>query len=65
MRQVTDINGLAVDFEAAVILMDDEICEQLHAELAPCTEQKFFDAYAKAHKEKFGEEFAPYDGLAW
>ena len=51
-------NNDQVDFEAAVNLMDDEIREALHAELAPCTEQEFFDAYCKAHEEKYGEEFA-------
>lgn len=51
-------NNNQVDFEAAVNLMDDEIREALHAELAPCTEQEFFDAYCKAHEEKYGEEFA-------
>lgn len=51
-------NNTQVDFEAAVNLMDDEIREALHAELAPCTEQEFFDAYCKAHAEKYSEEFA-------
>ena len=51
-------NNAQVDFEAAVNLMDDEIREALHAELAPCTEQEFFDAYCKAHEEKYGEDFA-------
>lgn len=51
-------NNTQVDFEAAVNLMDDKIREALHAELAPCTEQEFFDAYCKAHEEKYGEEFA-------
>lgn len=51
-------NNTQVVFEAAVNLMDDEIREALHAELAPCTEQEFFDAYCKAHEEKYGEEFA-------
>lgn len=51
-------NNTQVDFEAAVNLMDDEIREALHTELAPCTEQEFFDAYCKAHEDKYGEEFA-------
>lgn len=51
-------NNDQVDFEAAVNLMDDEIREALHAELAPCTEQEFFDAYCKAHEGKYCEEFA-------
>lgn len=34
-----------------------EIREQLHAELAPCDEQAFFDAYVREHKKKFNENF--------
>jgi hypothetical protein len=44
-------------FEAAVNLMDDDLREEIHRELAPCTEQEFLDEYVKRHKEKFGEEF--------
>jgi len=50
-------NGKPFDCDAAVNLMDDDLREELHAELAPCTDQEFFDAYVKAHLEKFGEEF--------
>ena len=58
--------GNEVNYDAAVELMDDDIREQLHDQMAPCTEQEFFDAYAKAHAEKFdGEELAPYYNLAW
>lgn len=49
--------GYEFDFDACVNLMDDEVREEVHAELAPCTDQEFFDAYCKAHEEKFGEEF--------
>lgn len=46
--------------------MDDEIREELHEKMAPCSNQEFLEAYAKAHAEKFdGEEFAPYYGEAW
>lgn len=63
---VKDYYGNEVNFEAAAALMDDDIREKLHDQMAPCTEQEFFDAYAKAHAEKFdGEEFAPYYNLAW
>ncbi len=63
---VKDYYGNEVNYDAAVELMDDDIREQLHDQMAPCTEQEFFDAYAKAHAEKFdGEEFAPYYNLAW
>ena len=47
--------GTEIDFEASVNMMDDELREELHAAIAPCTDQEFFSAYAKAHKERFGE----------
>ena len=56
-KEITNSWGTTVDFEAATQLMDDELREKLHMELAPCTEQEFFEAYAKAHTEKFNEEW--------
>lgn len=50
------VDGREVDFDAAVVLMDDEIREELHGEMAPCGDQEFADAYAKAHARKFGGE---------
>ena len=55
--EVINMNGTEINYEAAVMLMDDEIRESLHFELAPCTEQEFFNAYEKAHAEKYGEEW--------
>ena len=52
--KVTNEYGVKIDFDAAVNLMDDEIRERLHAEGID-TEQAFFDAYAKAHLDKFNE----------
>lgn len=49
-------NGEVIDMAAARMLMDDEICEQIHGTVR--TEQEFMVAYAEAHEEKFGEEFA-------
>ena len=57
MTHVVNANGTIIDYDVAVSLMDDAIREDLHRELAPCTEQEFFTAYEKAHKEKFGEEW--------
>ena len=54
---VINANGTAIDFETAVSMMDDEIRESVHAELAPCTEQEFLAAYEKAHAAKYGEEW--------
>lgn len=55
--KVINKNGTEIYYNIAEGLMDDEIREELHRELAPCTEQKFFEAYEKAHAEKFGEEW--------
>ena len=54
---VINSSGTEIDFEASVALMDDDIREELHYALAPCTDQEFFTAYEKAHIEKFGEEW--------
>jgi hypothetical protein len=50
-------NGTSIDYDAAVALMDDDLREELAGDLAPCTEQAFFDAYYKAHLAKYGVEF--------
>jgi hypothetical protein len=57
MRKVVDWNGREVDFDAAVALMDDDIREELHEELSPCSDQRFFNAYLEQHYADFGEEF--------
>ena len=49
--------GTEIEWNTAVNLMDDDLREELNADLAPCTEQEFFEAYAKAHENKFGEEW--------
>ena len=56
MKTVT-LNNQEVSFDACVSLMDDDIREQVHADLAPCTEQEFLDAYCELHAEKYGEQF--------
>ncbi len=57
MFTVINQNDKEIDFTTAVNLMDDEIREELHAEMAPCTDQEFFDAYLDRHYAKYGEEF--------
>ena len=44
-------------YEQAVNLMDDEIREELHEEMSPCTDEEFLTAYIKAHKAKYGKDF--------
>ena len=56
------IDALAIaplldNWEATTALMDDEIREEIHAKLAPCTKEEFLAAYMEAHEAAFGEEF--------
>lgn len=44
-------------YETAVNLMDDEIREYLHQQMAPCTDLEFLDAYMREHEEKYCEDF--------
>ena len=44
-----------IDFDAARIIMDDDICEAIHGTVD--TDQEFMDAYASTHQEKYGAEF--------
>ena len=56
-RTVVNRCGNEIDFDAALQLMDDEIRERLHSELAPCSEQEFFTAYEQAHAERYGTDW--------
>lgn len=57
------INGKSVDFDAAVVLMDDDLREYLHSTIAdddqddPASCQNFVNAYCVAHAVEFGEDF--------
>lgn len=44
------------EFETYVMLMDDELREQVHAELAPCTDDEFLKRYQELHIAKYGKE---------
>lgn len=57
MKNVMNCYGVEIDFDVAVMMMDDEIREEVHADLAPCTDQEFFNEYCKRHEVKYGEEF--------
>lgn len=56
MTMLVMLNGREVDYGACVMLMDDDIREELHMEMSPCTEQEFLDAYIERHAEKFDGE---------
>lgn len=49
--------GVALRVDASAALMDDDLREELHDTITPCTEKEFFDAYCAAHRERFGEDF--------
>ena len=57
MTTITNEFGVEINFDAAVNFMDDEIREMLHEEIAPCTDHEFFDAYCKAHEDRFDDEW--------
>lgn len=44
-------------FEAAVMLMDDDIREELHREISPCSEYEFLLTYMERHVERYGIDF--------
>lgn len=56
MRIVINQYGTEIDFDVAVTMMMDDIREKVHFDLAPCTDQEFFDEYVKRHAKKYGEE---------
>ena len=57
MKMVINKNGKEINYDAAVMMMDDEIREEI-ANAGDCeTEQEFFTAYEKAHEEAYGEEW--------
>lgn len=56
-EMVRNADGRKINYDAAVNLMDDDLREEIHAEIAPCSNQKFFDTYVERHREKFGESF--------
>jgi 3-phosphoglycerate kinase len=58
------LNGQPVDFIGAFALMDNKLRAQLQTELAPCSTQVFMDAYAAAHRAKFGKEFGVMTSLS-
>jgi len=54
---VKNAHGVSIDWDLAVINMDDDVRDALHSEIAPCTEQEFFTAYEVAHRLAYGEEW--------
>lgn len=58
MAKVINKNGYELDFDAALMYMDDEIKEKLNREMPYCfSDQEFFTAYEKAYEKATGEEW--------
>lgn len=51
------MSHMEIDMETFANYMDDAIREQVHDELAPCTDAEFLARYKELHAEYFGEEF--------
>ena len=49
--------GVKIYFNAVAQHMDDDIKEDLHMQLAPCSEQAFFTEYCKEYKKRIEEDF--------
>lgn len=52
-------HGVAIHYEKAVALMDNDIRESVRKELDPCSEDAFFSEYCKRHRRRFHKEFGP------
>lgn len=52
-----ELNGSTADFNTCVALMDDDLREEIHADIAPCTKQQFINEYCKRHFAKYGADF--------
>ena len=46
-----EINGVMYDWDTIASYMDDDIREQIHGELAPCTEKVFWERYIELDPE--------------
>lgn len=54
---VINSNGASISYGAAVELMEDDLREEVAADIAPCTEQEFFAEYCRRYLAKYGEEW--------
>ena len=51
MKMVINKNGTEINYEAAEMMMDDDLREEIHHSLAPCSPQLFFDTYCREHEK--------------
>lgn len=64
MIKVKNSDGREIDFDAAALLMDDDLREQVYFEWTE-DEQAFFDRYCILHRLHFDEDFVPDTNGAW
>ena len=57
MKEKVALNGAEYDMDVVASYMDDDVREDLHAELSPCSAQAFLDRYIEEHAKKFAEDF--------
>jgi hypothetical protein len=57
MLVVNKRTGQVEEFSTFEHYMDDELCERVAWEIAPCTDQEFFDRYVELYYETYAEEF--------
>lgn len=57
MKEKVVLGGVEYNMDVVSSYMDDEIREDLHAELSPCSAQEFLDRYVEEHANKFAEDF--------
>lgn len=53
----TEQSRMLCNWEQTVALMDDELREEVHNELCPCTKFAFLKEYMLLHEDKYGEAF--------
>lgn len=51
MSKIKNQYGEEIDLEAAMMIMDVELCEEVQA----TTDQEWWDKYCALHKAKYGE----------
>lgn len=58
MTTVTNKNGYELEFDMALMYMDDDIVEKLNIVMPyDCSEQGFFTVYEHEHEKATGEEW--------
>lgn len=57
MKKIIMIGSKAYDWKDVENVMEFELCEKLHREIAPCTNEKFYRAYKEAYKKEYHDDF--------